>query len=285
MIVVATNEEIFYKEFNQMVYQLKANNGVLDLNTIPLPSLPFRVEQREQVVIGNIEVDYYSKLNDSEALLWSNGQLKRRKFDYKGEFMKDKNGNQIFTDVTLPHNCVAVISPIQIGVPLKFKTEEHFEFVDTINRNNPDGTKTPYYIYIIPRKYCFKLNQVALVINTNKMRVYYDGLGITLRNGNTVYLYTIPYKPTQQQKGYRVLHTKTTNDFSAELVAIRDYWLEKGYMFNPAKCVLNEGVKGRENVALQLMPTVLDEYIRFDPSVSLDSNSDEFILEEDDLNG
>lgn len=281
---MSTNEEIFYKEFNQMINQLKAMNGVVNIYDIPLPSFPFKVEQRDLVAIGNIGVDYYSKLNDTEAILWSNGQLKRRKFDYKGEFMKDKNGNQIFVDVTLPHDCVAVISSIQIGVPLKFKSDEHFEYVDVINRNNPDGTKTPHYVYIIPRKYCFKLNQVALVINNNKMRVYYDGLGITLKNGNTIYLYTIPYKPSTQQRGYRVIHTKTSNDFTEELTAIRNYWLEQNYMFNPTKCVLNEGTKGRDNVALQVMSASLDEYIRLDPSVSMD-NQNEFVIEEEDYNG
>lgn len=277
---MATNEEIFFKEFNQMVYQLKANNGVVNLYDIPLPPLPFKMEKREIAAIGNIEEEYYSKLNNSEALLWSNGQLKRRRFDYKGEYMKDKEGNQIFDDVNLPHGCVAVISDIKIGVPLKFKPKEYFEYVDMIYKNNEDGSKSIFYVYIVPRKYCYKINQVALVINTNKMRSYYDGIGITLKNGSTIYLYTIPYKPSKQERGYRIIHTKTSNDFSMELNAIKDYWLKTNYMFNPEMCIMNEGTKGRENMAIQALPTVMDEYIRFDPSISMDYTED--ILEFDE---
>lgn len=273
---MATNEEIFFKEFNQMINQLKATNGVLDLYNLPLPNYNFRVEKSEIVAIGGIEVEYYEKLNNSECLLWSWGQLKRRKFDYKGEYIKDKDGNQIFVDVTLPHECVAVVSDIVIGVPLKFKSEEHFEYVDMITRRENNKI---YYVYIIPRKYCYKINQVALVANTNKMRSYYDGIGITLKNGNILYLYTIPYKPSKQIRGYRIIHTKTNNDFSKELTLIKDYWLKNNYMFNPEKCAIMEGIKGRDNLAIQSLPVVMDEYIRFDPSKNMDTSEEIFDLE------
>ena len=176
---MATLEEIFYKEFNGMMQQLKVNNGILNINEVPMPpeaSSYFKMEKHDIVAIQGINDEYYSKLNNTESLLWNSGQLKRRRFDYKGEFMKDKDGHQLYDDVTLPHECVAVISDVKLGVPLKYKPSEPFEYVDKVS--NKDGLVK--YVYIVPRKYCYKVTQVALVLSLNKMRVYWDGIAIAL---------------------------------------------------------------------------------------------------------
>ena len=278
---MATLEEIFYKEFNGMMQQLKVNNGILNINEVPMPpeaSSYFKMEKHDIVAIQGINDEYYSKLNNTESLLWNSGQLKRRRFDYKGEFMKDKDGHQLYDDVTLPHECVAVISDVKLGVPLKYKPSEPFEYVDMVS--NKDGLVK--YVYIVPRKYCYKVTQVALVLSLNKMRVYWDGIAIALKNGNVVYLYTIPYKPSTQMHNYRILHTKTSSDFSKELIMIRDYWLSIGYMFDPQKCTMLEAPKGRENMALQIQPSVLEEYIRFDTSKPLGVADEEFDIDENE---
>ena len=112
------------------------------------------------------------------------------------------------------------------------------------------------------------------------MRVYYQGIGLTLKNGSIVYLYVIPYKPTQKERGYRVLCSHTNIDYSKEFVAIRDYWLQNNYMFNPALCNLYEGTKGRNNAALIEFPTVLDEYERFNIDKPMSNDTlDEFELD------
>lgn len=266
---MASLDEIFVKEFNQLVYNLKANNGYVNLYDIPIPdniANTFVIERHDKVAISSIPDEYYGKLSNSEALLWNGGQLKRRKFDFKGEFMKDKNGNFIYNEVSLPNTCVAVISDTRIGVPLKYKPKEELQFVDTVQKNLSDGTRLIKYMYIIPRQYCYKLNQVALVLSWNKLKVYYAGIGLTLKNGHILYMYVIPYKPSSQQHNYRVLHCKTNIDFNSEICALRDYWLKTNYMFNPSLCALMDTVKGRENLAYQVLDGVLDDYIRFDPN-------------------
>ena len=271
-----TNEELFFKEFNAMVLSLRAYNGPVNIYDIPLPDVHFHRELHEIAYIQGINTKYYNKLNDSEALIWKEGKLKRRKFDYRGEYMLDTEGNVLTEEVTLPQDCIAVVSEIQIGVPYKFKTEESFAYVDMVKRNDKI-----YYVYIVPKKYCYKINQTALVLNTNKMRVYYQGIGLTLKNGSVIYLYVIPYKPTQKEKGYRVLCSHTDVDYTNEFVAIRDYWLQNNYMFNPALCNLYEGTKGRNNAAMIEFPTVLDEYERFNMEKPMSVDTlDEFELDD-----
>lgn len=271
-----TNEELFFKEFNAMVLALRAYNGPINIYDMPLPDIHFHRELHEIAYIQGINTEYYNKLNDSEALIWKEGKLKRRKFDYRGEYMLDSEGNVLTEEVTLPQDCIAVVSEIQIGVPYKFKTEEPFAYVDMVKRNDKI-----YYVYIVPKKYCYKINQTALVLNTNKMRVYYQGIGLTLKNGSVIYLYVIPYKPTQKEKGYRVLCSHTDVDYTNEFVAIRDYWLQNNYMFNPALCNLYEGTKGRNNAAMIEFPTVLDEYERFNMEKPMSVDTlDEFELDD-----
>lgn len=271
-----TNEELFFKEFNTMVLALRAYNGPINIYDMPLPDVNFHRELHEIAYIQGINTEYYNKLNDSEALIWKEGKLKRRKFDYRGEYMLDSESNVLTEEVTLPQDCIAVVSEIQIGVPYKFKTEEPFAYVDMVKRNDKI-----YYVYIVPKKYCYKINQTALVLNTNKMRVYYQGIGLTLKNGSVIYLYVIPYKPTQKEKGYRVLCSHTDVDYTNEFVAIRDYWLQNNYMFNPALCNLYEGTKGRNNAAMIEFPTVLDEYERFNMEKPMSVDTlDEFELDD-----
>ena len=270
-----TNEELFFKEFNAMVLALKAYNGPVNIYDIPLPDIEFRREYHDIAFIQGIETEYYEKLNNTEALIWKDGKLKKRKFDYKGEYILDKEGNVVIEEVTLPQDCIAIISEIQIGVPYKFKSNEPFAYVDMVKRDDK-----VYYVYIVPKKYCYKVNQTALVINTNKMRVYYQGIGLVLKNGTTIYLYVVPYKPTQKEKGYRVLCSHTNTDYSNEFVAIRDYWLQNNYMFNPTLCNLYEGTKGRTNMALIEFPTVLDAYERFNIEKPMSNDSlDEFDID------
>jgi hypothetical protein len=249
------------------MYQLKGTTGYIDLSDIPLPPEcegRFFIETRNKIFLGNIIEEYYSKLAGTEALYWGTSALKRRKFDYKGEFMKDKDGKYILQDVTCPNNCMAVISELSIGVPNKFKSKEGFRYVDMITKTLDDGTKLHRYVYIVPKKYCYKMEQTALVLSWNKLRRYYSGVAISLQNGHTLYVYIIPYKPTAQNHNYRVLHCKTSIDYSEELQMLRDFWVQNGIMFNPDDCQLYDYVKGRENMAVQQLNGVIDDYQRFD---------------------
>lgn len=282
---MASLDEIFYREFNQMMYQLKGMSQAIGLYDIPLPSdksSMFMVDKHSIVAISGIEDEYFSGLNNTECMLWSGGTLSRRKFDYKGEFIKNKDGKYVLEQVTLPHDCVAVLSDKKLGVPTKYKAKESFIYVDFIAKK--DDKRVVKYIYIVPKKYCYKVNQTALVLSWNKLRVYYQGIGLSLMNGSTLYVYIIPYKPSSVQHNYRVLCTKTSDNYSEELSLLRDYWVSKSVMFNPNICVLMDVVKGRNNMAVEVYNGVLDIYERFDSSRSMDKDADELYQEESDDN-
>lgn len=263
-------DEIFYKEFNQMLSQRKAQCGVVGLYDLVLPDdvANGKIDTHEKVFINGITDEYYSKLNNTENILLSRPNLKRRKFDYKGEFIK-KDDNFVYEEVDVHTGCVAIISKEKLGVPLKYKPNDDFIYVDMISKATESGEVDRRYIYILPKKYCYKLNQVALVISLNKMRVYYNGISMALQNGNVIYLYTIPYKPSKSERSYRCIGTKTSLDFSQELNSIRDFWLKNNILFDYQSCELYEGVKGRSNVAYEEFPQVLESYIRYNPDKSL----------------
>lgn len=270
---MASLDSIFYREFKQMLSQRKAISGVLNIYQLPLPTdvLDNRISMHKKVYIRGIKDEYYSKLNNTEAYLLTRPNLRRRKFDYKGQFIKDANGKFVCEDVTLPNKCVAVVSNVKIGVPLKHKPDDNFDYVDVISKVNANGVHSVKYIYIIPKTYCYSLNQVALVISVNRLRSYYNGVGMALQNGNIIYLFTVPYKPSNVDKSYRIISTKTTLDFNKELSLIKDFWLRNGIIFDPSLCILTdtEDTHGRSNVAYEDLPQVLDSYVRFDIEKSL----------------
>ena len=279
---MASLDEIFYKEFTQMMYQLKGMNGVTNLEEVPLPpecADRFFIEKKPKVYIGDIREEYYSKLAGTEALLWGTSALKKRKFDHNGEFMKDKDDNYILQDVICPSGNIAIVSDISIGVPTKFKSREGCQYVDMISKELPDGRKIYRFVYIIPKKYCYKLNQTALVLSWNKLRRFYSGVGISLTNGSTLYVYIVPYSPTKTAHNYRVLMTKTSVDYTEEIEMLRDFWIRTGYMFNPEVCQIYDYVKGRENMAILGINGVLEDYERYDLNKSMGTEDDMYAVD------
>lgn len=266
-----TLEEMFVREFNQMMNQRRSTNNTFDIYKLDIPQgVLGEINKRDMVLINGITEEYYKDLNGSEAILWSDGKLVRRKYDYQGKYIRDENGRYEVQDVTLPHECVAVISDINISVPVKFKSKEPFEYVDCIQKKNPDGTKTVKRVYILPRTYCYKLNQTALVMSLTKLRKYYFGGSYALQNGYTLYMYVIPYRPRAEvSRNYRIIATKTSIDYSREIPAIETYWSQRGYLFNADDCTLFEGVKGRQNLAFENFPPSVDEYQKYNPEVNM----------------
>lgn len=269
---MASLDEIFFKEFQAMMYQRKGATGQVNLNEIPLPPGSEKhlfVETRDKVKIVGIQEEYFSKLHGTEALLWGRKQLRRRKFDYKGEFMRDKEGKYILQDVDCPTDCVGVISPISIGVPNTFKSKEQSCYVDMVSRKNSDGSMSHRFVYIIPKKYCYKVKQTALVLSWNKLRRFYQGIGLSMQNGSVLYMYVIPYNPNSAVHNYRVLHCKTDIDYTQEITVIKNFWISNKIIFNPADCQLVDYVKGRENMAYFMLDSTEDTYEVFDATKPL----------------
>lgn len=262
-----TNEEIFFKEFNQMMQQLKGYNGYKDLSEIPLPSTLQLTGalNHDRVRITGINDEYYKALNDTEAMLWDKGALNRRKFDHRGEFMKDKQGNFLLEDVVVPQKCLAIVSDVKLGVPNGYSNKEGFTYVDYIQKDS-----LVKYIYIVPRKYLYKIKLTALVLSWYRLRSYYSGIQVSLTNGHILYMYVIPYRKSLTQRA-RVLTCKDSVDYTAETDAILNYWVSNKIMFNPKDCIMSEYVRGRENMAFMLIDGVIEDYTPYDLSKSLDS--------------
>lgn len=269
---MATLDEIFFKEFNRMMAELKGMNGMCNLNDIPLPPGAEKhlfIETRKKVNVIGINTEYYNKLNEHEALLWGGKALQRRKFDYKGEFIKDKNGNYVLEDVPCPTHCEAIISPISIGVPNKFRCKEDLKYVDMITRHTDKGD-SHRYVYIIPRKYLYALKQTALILSWRKPRKLYAGVELAMQNGSRLYMSIIPYNPGLTSANYRVLHCKTSIDYEHEINVIKNFWIKNNIIFNPAWCGLDEPIKNRENMAYMALDATEDIYERFNSMKSME---------------
>lgn len=264
-----TLDEVFYKEFRNTMSVLRCKNeGDFKLSQIPIPKLEYKIDKAKRIFIHGVKDNYYTNLNDTEALLWSKPDLKSRKFSREG-FLKDRDGNYVYTHVKLPKDCVALVSDKKIGVPLSYKTEELFQYVDYIENKGEVS-----YVYIIPKKYCYNMNTTALVLSTTPLRSYYSGISIHTTKGVLIYLFIVPYKPNKDYSEYRILTTKTSLDYKDLVNKILSYWEAKGVIFNRKLTAFEEPVKGVSNCAIKMFNRNTD-YIKVDTSKSLLENKDE----------
>ena len=244
---MASNDIIFAKEFIKMMHDMKANNinrfNITDISQIPLPedlARNFIIERFNKVALSDIEEKYYSKLNNREVIYLKGEKLSKRKFDYKGNFMKDKKtGNIIREPVTCPSDCVAIASEISIGVPLKYKCKTgNFKYVDYAEQKEGNGVRRKY-IYLIPKKYVYELNQTALVLSWNKQHKFYTSFAIALKTGDYLYVSVVPYNPKKETSfKYRVIHSKVDLDYSYEINRLVEFWISLGIAFDYRKCEL-----------------------------------------------
>lgn len=275
-------DAVFVKEFDTMVRELAVTNRA-DLFSLPVPD-SFRLSKMDttfsQVVFKGIEEQYYDKLNDTTGYLLSRPNLVRKKFNSNGDYVKDKNGNYFTEDVDVPQECVAVLSRKRLGVPLKFKSQLGFEYVDLYVNNE---SKELFYIYIIPRQFVYKLNLCALCLSLEKPRKLYGGCQVYLCSGHKVFLYIAPYKISSVVRNYRVFSVKPSLDFTSMYKDLLTFWGENGIIFNIEWLWLTDVIGDRNNAGYSLLENTLDEYLCYD-SVSLADNRT--IVEElDDIVG
>lgn len=272
-------DEIFAKEFKAMCSQREAMSGAINLNAIAVPPqlvtpVEKGVAKMSKVRLKGIKEQYFSELNGTDVFLWVRPNLKRRTFDSEGKFIKDPHTGKFITkDVTLPQNCCAVLTPKAIKVPLKFKSNEQFEYVDYVTTG-----ETKYRIYIVPKGYCYKMTELCLVLSFNRMRSVYSAMEVKLMSGHTVYVSVIPYNPRKAyESNYRVVAIKPTRDFSQEWALLRDFWVKNGILFPRELCELSEPVKDIMNVAYRELSATLEDYQIYDYTKSLaDTGNDSF---------
>lgn len=230
-------------------------SGYKDIYKIPLPesSKDWFISGTDLFAVKDIEDEYFSKLNKTFVYkVPSNNRIASRKIDKaKRSFMRDEEGKFVYEDVEVPVGSIAVTSKESVGLPYKYSVKG-FGYVDFVEEN---GT-IKEYIYIIPRKYLYKVNQTALVISVKNMKNY-SGMGYTTWSMGKIFLHVIPYKPNSSYIGSKVLKTGFGLDYSKELQEIVQFWMKIGLVPNLVLTSLYSG----ENLALKATDVGYEEYV------------------------
>lgn len=266
-------DSIFTTEVNSTMASLSAINSNIGLLKIPIPSdLGLYVARSKSIVPKGIDEEYYSKLNGVSCYVLRKQQLYRRKFGHDGEFKRNEDNSYIFENYHVPLGHVAVASSVCLHVPLSFKPKESdtYDYVDVINSKNL-GVQ---YIYVLPKSVCYAVNYTALVLSFSKLKKFYSGMGFQSIYGHTFYLYVIPYKPTESSlyQNYRILGTKTSDDYTKDVESIVASWLKAGLIYDSSLGIMGDGT----NILFKSQTSNFSEYIQMDTR-PLDKSSEEDI--------
>lgn len=288
-----TSDELFYKEFREMVNDRRVQMGTsmkFQINNLPVCKeavIKDGIPKTSMVLIKGVKsVNGFSALDNTEAQLVNKSNIKKRVVNSDGSFRKLDNGKYKTTDVKIKSNCVAVLSNVNIklqryettanGTKRAIKYKEGFDYVDYVETKH--GRK---YIYIIPKEFVYKMNMAALIITPNSHRVYYKGCKVVMQNGNSLYIYVIPFKRYNEMAGYRVLNVKSSVNFNSEVSALLKYWIKMGVIFDINMTSVERGVKGVKNLAMTNYVGTLsiDEYVKCNKSLAESNSDDEELVE------
>ena len=224
----------FYKEFIQTMRERKSYTGAFNLQSLYIPEqLSTEVPKTDTIMLRGIRIEHYSKLNNTECLKIGRANLVRRLYNSKGEFKCDNSGNVLTEEVDVPHGSIAVLSDVNTHVPAAFK-EDGFNYVDYLERQLKDGKVKRSYIYIVPKRYCYRVNKIALIVANNKQTQTYAGYHVYLQNGHDIYLQVVPFKPSSSKNaGKRVISLKNSIDFEKEMTYLLKAWIQKKIIFDP----------------------------------------------------
>lgn len=251
-----TNDDLFFREFKDMMNGRKSLSRTLNLVDLPLPSIKSMtagVPKLHMALVKGVKEPFFDRLNTKEVQLIGRTQLKKRQVMSDGNFQRDKDGKYMYIQVPVPHGSVAILSTLSIGLRRYVgegdKKRQHvvsdgFRYVDYVENN---GTRK--YIYIIPKEYVYRLNMCALIMTPNKRRSFYRGSKLALQNGNYVYLYVVPYQ-YRDILDQRVLGVKSSFNFDEEVSDILAYWMQIGVIFNLRATALDSQVNGITNLGI-----------------------------------
>lgn len=302
-------DDMFVQEFKAMMSQRKAITGSISVNPIrsgngqvidyfPLPQNVLQnqnIMKTHLVYIKGIQDEYYSKLNGLTCMLWTKAKLSRKLIDYKGEFILKEDGTVKTEDVPVPMNCSAIIAEIPIGVTTAYEKSHKSEcqYVDKIEKEIK-GVKRTLFVYIIPKKYCYMVNQSALILTLTKLGEnsikgrFYAGMEVAFTNGYYGFLYVIPYNPIRKA-GYKIIATGThPEELKKIALEVYKFWTENGLVFYEGFCGTPNSEKGVVNVAKRDICGNLDEYeyrnpYAMDKETTLDIDMSNINFEDDTL--
>ena len=269
-----TFDALFKREFNELMNAL-ASNAPASLEDVPLPPVKFEVVDFNGILIKDIpqEVEYYNSLNNLTGVLYKD-DVRRRKFDYLGEFMYDADLNYIYEDISVPQDSVAIVTGKNINIPLDSDKYEGFKYVDYIGEDEGRG-----YIYIVPKVNVFKLERTALVISFSRQTRFYSGLRIATAFGKYLYLQIIPKTNQKSYETYKTVSAKYSIHYEKEIKALSEFWLANKFIFRGSDCAFEDpSAFSVPNLAVQeLDPTITE----FEPvsETSLGESNDESMEE------
>lgn len=275
-----TADQVFAKEFKDMMNGRRSMSGSFNLVDIPIPnmsSLLTNLGKGEVCLVKGLSEDFFDKLNNSEVQILTSQILMKRQVLSDGTFRVDSNGNYVFTQVPLKQGFVAIHSKKSIGLKRKVvingiekehKLAEGFRYIDYFELK---GERR--YIYTIPKENVYPLNLCALIITPNKHRHFYKGCKLALQNGNYLYIYVIPFKNGRETRGYRVIGTKASPYFDIEVNKLLSHWMQLGIIFDLNMTALENQVGGENNLGIMdLVGTLgIDDYIRTNYSLDYET--------------
>lgn len=274
---MAIYENVFAKEFSNMMNERRSVNTGFSIKDIPCPDLGLitaddYVAGGKLAYVKGIDEPFFSDLNNTNVEVVKGRSFKKRVsyFDENGktQFRKEKDGQGMTIDVNAEKGFVGVYSSVNIHLPNKIEVEgqkrnynptKGFRFVDFI-----DTDKGRKYLYLIPMKYVYPMELCGLVISLNKHRAYYKGCKVALTNGHYVYVYSIPYK-YRENTGYYLIGAKPSPDFDKEMNKLLDYWMENNILFDLNMTALDAQFKGTVNLGIVDIPgtCMTSDYMKF----------------------
>lgn len=227
-----TLESSFIKEFKK---NLRARSIRKDIFSVPIPDIGGTVTGCDVFVVKGLE-DSSGLYQGLEGLVVEKPPkgvkvAKRKASIVTRDFVRDKNGDFIYENVSIPKGSMVIVSTKKLGLPYKYECEEKgFGYIDFVNIRG----KTKY-MYIVPKKHIYKANQTALALSVKNMKNYI-GAGYVTWDYGVIYLHVIPYKPNSSYIGSKVLKTSISLDYSKEVQRIVDYWQQMGVLPNIKLC-------------------------------------------------
>lgn len=234
-------ERKFIREFKNMLNYRKtymANNRAFAVENLPVPntvsaSSVFSIKNPGQryALVHEIAEEYFNSLNEHYVEVCSvNDNYDRVRIDKTGKPMLDVDGKPIMQHTIVPRNSCVIATTVNIHLPNY--TEKPDSDCEKERYHIKDRAyayltyKNNLYYYAVPQTVLYTAHPVSLVLSARARRAqaYYTSYCITLQNGGTVYLTTMPTERITNTTDMRIVCSKLSTDFTREIKELWYYW-------------------------------------------------------------
>lgn len=147
---------LFNKEFKTMLFDLKnmnCNNEIYTIHKIPVPQLDtLSLDIANGGIIKGVKEPYFIALNDKVVNIEKRQAWTKREYDQYGKILRDKDGNELKKDITIPMGSVVISTDVNIKLPnvdpnsayrQKYVPHDGFKYIDFMSETIT--TSVPYY--------------------------------------------------------------------------------------------------------------------------------------------